>query len=872
MEKTNESPTTSGFIASGPSLEEGELEGVTMPAPAFQLTASQGGAIDAPMQRQLIQRSFDVQQMLQGIGEMLALRDLDPSHGEAGHPSFYQGRFNEEADRMFWDLYKALHWRLEFGRSAALWSEAAVNRLRSFQLMFDQQLPATDSQEGGLGSNPPAALAGFLNQLIPTEEEVAPATEAPAQAESQAAQTGAELAAGPTVGGTITEVGLEEFPDNESIEARFAEDFRITDSAGQALYVDTPFLLQGLGWRKAFKPPMNAMMAQMRSRSTLRTAFTNAQANPEDAEAQTALQTQMTAFESGPGAAAREFFANKWLERAPATPESANAAGATFQGYGSSLTALRDALFPDGTARTLRWNAFATEQQASSEEASAEAPSTEATEPAAPEVASTPIPSFSREANRARFVRTLREGTSGRQGGNQPLISRLRLPSSLRTLSGEGKGLLYQYNISLTRLVNQGLRGTQMTDRKAGRALEHLNRAIELSGQITAYFTRAAAALESAGGGARAEAARIRDTSRPLLSTETQNRQTVRFQGNRMNFQDHVSRRFTAHGSGFNSTSRLPNFSPQALPSQGETANPHADEPSTVQNALQVYDALRAQGAGASESKILSIQSAFEGRFTDVQGLDRARFTWGFIQFTGGTFVRLLRDMRANNPQYFRDQFENYGITITDNRRGNSEGNRPQPTEDLNPGRNDRANQVDETGVSSRHTLTVYDHSNNEWVTDQEAFAVIQHEPRYQMLFASAGQNAEVQAQQMLAAKSMYVDSMRNLAIQFQKDGETHSETVSNFANNEVVMFGLISRRIGGGYGQEVGAIQQFVQAQEFAPSELAAQSTQDGFQGRFASNFRDAGTNVHWDRPANMEANAAFAAHIGPLSSTSYT
>jgi hypothetical protein len=70
-------------------------------------------------------------------------------------------------------------------------------------------------------------------------------------------------------------------------------------------------------------------------------------------------------------------------------------------------------------------------------------------------------------------------------------------------------------------------------------------------------------------------------------------------------------------------------------------------------------------GYPAMDGPILAAVSALEGGFDSIQTYDRAKFSWGFIQFAGiGGLVAVLQQLKTDAPAQFETYFARYGIDV----------------------------------------------------------------------------------------------------------------------------------------------------------------------------------------------------------------
>ena len=70
-------------------------------------------------------------------------------------------------------------------------------------------------------------------------------------------------------------------------------------------------------------------------------------------------------------------------------------------------------------------------------------------------------------------------------------------------------------------------------------------------------------------------------------------------------------------------------------------------------------------GLPTGAARALAIVSAFEGGYDAIQTYDRAKFSWGFVQFavTGG-LPRLMQDLKTLAPAAFAEYFKASGIDV----------------------------------------------------------------------------------------------------------------------------------------------------------------------------------------------------------------
>ena len=86
-------------------------------------------------------------------------------------------------------------------------------------------------------------------------------------------------------------------------------------------------------------------------------------------------------------------------------------------------------------------------------------------------------------------------------------------------------------------------------------------------------------------------------------------------------------------------------------------------------DAADIATRLTRMALPTGAARALAIISSFEGGFDAIQTYDRAKFSWGFIQFaaTGG-LPRLLHDLKTQAPDVFAECFGAAGIDSRDGR------------------------------------------------------------------------------------------------------------------------------------------------------------------------------------------------------------
>ena len=239
------------------------------------------------------------------------------------------------------------------------------------------------------------------------------------------------------------------------------------------------------------------------------------------------------------------------------------------------------------------------------------------------------------------------------------------------------------------------------------------------------------------------------------------------------------------------------------------------DRPGGAQRGAQVYQELKdVHGYTESEAKIMGSVSTGEGDYHSVNSVDIMRISLGFIQFAGASFTGLLQDLKAHDPEFFKKQFEQYGIIINDGKT------KLPPLTDRKarfiPGA-EHGQDTEETNRTN-DKLIVYDHSARVWVSGLEAFAILQSDPRYLTLIQSSAKNPSMQYAQIKRAKEKYHNATRLANIEFDEVGLEEPEGKESFEvrdvyKNELCAYAITATAIGGGPGSGISLAKKVIKA-----------------------------------------------------------
>lgn len=203
-------------VTTSPETEE-NVGGMTLSPPAFQLFAdgdagggSNGGANgSAPIQRQVsspaAQLVGEYAEFPGAIEQILGGTAETASEGGAGHPGTYFDHVPANCYTTLWDIYKALHWRSAYHRSARDWAQAAISGMQALraELAANGVLPnpliarvttalspILNPSSGSAGGN---SMAAVLAGAIDNNRIVGPLPRSAAEHETYAAQLQAGL-------------------------------------------------------------------------------------------------------------------------------------------------------------------------------------------------------------------------------------------------------------------------------------------------------------------------------------------------------------------------------------------------------------------------------------------------------------------------------------------------------------------------------------------------------------------------------------------------------------------------------------------------------------------------------------------------------
>jgi hypothetical protein len=189
--------------------------------------------------------------------------------------------------------------------------------------------------------------------------------------------------------------------------------------------------------------------------------------------------------------------------------------------------------------------------------------------------------------------------------------------------------------------------------------------------------------------------------------------------GEDISFKDHVQSPYTENAGGVQ---------------VGGTARPQS-APETVFTAM---------GLTTQQTHALQYVSSHEGNFDALNTYDRARVSFGFIQFAGGRGLPpMLALLKSRQPAIFTQMFQAYGIDV-----------------EFNVVRGQIANA----------TVVVFDPDAQRVLRGPTAEEAIRDNKKLSAIFIRAGRNTQVQETQVEAATRDYVTNSLNAQATYQAD------------------------------------------------------------------------------------------------------
>ncbi|HKP03811.1 MAG TPA: DUF4157 domain-containing protein [Chthoniobacterales bacterium] len=160
----------------------------------------------------------------------------------------------------------------------------------------------------------------------------------------------------------------------------------------------------------------------------------------------------------------------------------------------------------------------------------------------------------------------------------------------------------------------------------------------------------------------------------------------------------------------------------------------------TAEPASFTVDEFKTYGITDVEVSALLFVSKNEGKFNGLNTYDRTAITFGFVQFAGGsgggTFPKLLANLKKDSPTVFEERFQKYGIDVE---------------------------YVENQSNVSMATVVAIDPAGGKVMRGRDAEEYIRKMPALLPAFLTAGHSKEVQQAQVKTAVSDYVIPSRNL-------------------------------------------------------------------------------------------------------------
>jgi len=166
----------------------------------------------------------------------------------------------------------------------------------------------------------------------------------------------------------------------------------------------------------------------------------------------------------------------------------------------------------------------------------------------------------------------------------------------------------------------------------------------------------------------------------------------------------------------------------------------------------QVKNVMATAGLSESRRKILQAISGFEGGFDTVNTYDRAKITWGFVQWTGGShsdLTRTLTIIKEQHPEAFANSFQAYGIDVV------------------------------------KDELVITPPDGTPALKGEAAANAIMKNPRLSAVMAHAGRNNEIQKGEVQAASELEIEHALGQQVQFGEGKNKITTTAGALVTSE---------------------------------------------------------------------------------------
>jgi Domain of unknown function (DUF4157) len=203
----------------------------------------------------------------------------------------------------------------------------------------------------------------------------------------------------------------------------------------------------------------------------------------------------------------------------------------------------------------------------------------------------------------------------------------------------------------------------------------------------------------------------------------------------------------------------------------------------------QVETRLQESSLSDSKKRILKSISGFEGGFDTVNTYDRAKVTWGFVQWTGGDrsdLTEVLSLIKQNHSEAFAKNFQAYGIDVIKDKLVVSTGTDTPP------------------------------------LVGNAAAEAIANSPRLTAALAHAGRNKEVQTGQVEAAATVEIDKALDMKVKIGQESLHASDIVTS--DYGVALLANTFVHSGSGTASRVvqNAVNEYLKKHPFVPGEEA--------------------------------------------------
>lgn len=218
--------------------------------------------------------------------------------------------------------------------------------------------------------------------------------------------------------------------------------------------------------------------------------------------------------------------------------------------------------------------------------------------------------------------------------------------------------------------------------------------------------------------------------------------------------------------------------------------NDPVDAKEKAKQEKAVADEMAKADISESRRKILKQISGFEGNFDTVNTYDRAKVTWGFVQWTGGhssDLTEALSIIKKNHPDAFAKQFQAYGFDV----------------------------------VGDDLVITM---PGAPPIKGDAAAEAIMRNPRLAAAMAHAGRDKEIQEGEVQAATAIEIDAALTMHVKVGSDKHSPTVQASQLITSEYGVGVLANTYVHSGSGKAHGiaqrAINEYLKHHPYEPAD----------------------------------------------------